>query len=400
MLAIGLLGAIMVAIVLVVYGSYFFFILKNKKTIGAYTASITGTQNTAAVNHNLNDNPNVSIIVSTFNEENVIERKIKDISKLNYPANKMEILVYDDSSSDMTQMIAEKAIKESGLDGTVIRSVSRLGLNRSINVAVAKAKHNIVCITDSDVLLEKDALKNAVVVLKKFEHAGGVTGHILPVFEGEGVAQNTESSYRDFYHTSMLAESSIHSAFPGNGPLIVYDKSQVPSPIPLDYGSTDGNIAMNIIRNGYRFLYVPNAIVYEPSPENLKQHRLQKVRRAKRLLQVFLKNRDVALNSQFGSFGRMIFPLKLLMFALCPTLIFVGFALIALFVILSNDLLLQALTGIVLTGLLTLTLVFKRVGRITSSFVLHQFYLIVGLLTSIRKSVYWKTIERKTKLNF
>jgi cellulose synthase/poly-beta-1,6-N-acetylglucosamine synthase-like glycosyltransferase len=182
----------------------------------------------------------VSIIVSTFNEENVIERKIKDISKLNYPANKMEILVYDDSSSDMTQMIAEKAIKESGLDGTVIRSVSRLGLNRSINVAVAKAKHNIVCITDSDVLLEKDALKNAVVVLKKFEHAGGVTGHILPVFEGEGVAQNTESSYRDFYHTSMLAESSIHSAFPGNGPLIVYDKSQVPSPIPLDYGSTDG----------------------------------------------------------------------------------------------------------------------------------------------------------------
>jgi cellulose synthase/poly-beta-1,6-N-acetylglucosamine synthase-like glycosyltransferase len=161
-----------------------------------------------------------------------------------------------------------------------------------------------------------------------------------------------------------------------------------------------GNIAMNIIRNGYRFLYVPNAIVYEPSPENLKQHRLQKVRRAKRLLQVFLKNRDVALNSQFGSFGRMIFPLKLLMFALCPTLIFVGFALIALFVILSNDLLLQALTGIVLTGLLTLTLVFKRVGRITSSFVLHQFYLIVGLLTSIRKSVYWKTIERKTKLNF
>jgi len=381
--------------VVFVYALYFQFILRNKKSIANFNESLL----TAQDSNKDSDLVNVSVIISTFNEAKVIERKISNVSQLNYPKSRLEVIVYDDASSDETFKIADKALKDEMLLGTVIRSPNRLGLNRSLNIAVSQAQHNVVCITDSDVLLDKDALRNAVKVLQQYEGAGGVTGHIQPVFEGTGVAQTSESSYRGFYHISMLAESSLHSAFPGNGPLIVYDKSRVPGEIPRDYGSTDGNIAINVIRKGLRFLYVPNSIVYEPSAENLEQHRLQKIRRAKRLLQVFLKNRDIAFDKNYGRFGSIIFPLKILMFAICPTLVFTSLALIAAYVLLSQNIILYALSGfVIMLGLVT-AIVSKHISGLLSSFILHQFYLVIGLLSSFKKSVYWKTIDRKTKIS-
>jgi cellulose synthase/poly-beta-1,6-N-acetylglucosamine synthase-like glycosyltransferase len=387
-------GLVMLSIVVVIYGLYFKYVLGRKDLISSFVNSLLNFQ--CSADSNLSD---VSIIVSTFNEAKVIDRKIENISELNYPKEKLEVIVYDDASSDGTAEIAEKALREKKLDGNVVRNLNRIGLNRSLNAAVAQAKYNLVCVTDSDVLLDKDALRKSVSALQGFRNAGGVTGHIEPVFEGKGVAQNSERSYRGFYHESMLAESALHSAFPGNGPLIVYDKTKIPSSIPKDYGSTDGNIAINVIRNGFRFIYVPNAVVFEPSPENLSQHRLQKIRRAKRLLQVFIKNRDISFDRKYGSFGRQVFPLKLLMLTLCPILLLTSFFFIGAYVALSRNTLLYSLTGTFLIGTSISLLSSKRVGSFFSSFILHQLYLVIGLFSSFRKSVYWKTIDRKTRLN-
>ncbi len=388
------LGLALISTAAAVYGLYFGFVLKRKESIADFLKSLQTFQGTADANLS-----NVSIIVSTFNEAKVIERKIDNISELNYPKDKLEVLVYDDASSDGTAEIAEKKIKEKMLYGKVIRNLNRMGLNRSLNDAVTKAENNLVCITDSDVLLEKNALRNAVSALKGFKNAGGVTGYIQPVFEGQGVAQRSETSYRGFYHESMLAESALHSAFPGNGPLIVYDKSKVSSPIPKDYGSTDGNIAINVIRQGYRFIYNPNAIVFEPSPENLKEHRLQKIRRAKRLLQVFIRNRDITLDSKYGAFGRIVFPLKLLMLGLCPVLFIAGSAFLVSYVVFAQDVWLYTLAGTVLIMTSVSSFAVKPIGGFLSSFILHQFYLVIGLFSSFRKSVYWKTIDRKTRIH-
>ena len=391
MLIVGLVGLAFLAVVLSVYGVYFFKVMRNNKL---YKSLIV-----AAPPKDLQELPPVSIIVSTYNEANVIERKINNISSLNYPQNRIEVIVYDDASTDQTGLIAERALRERNLAGKLIAGSNRIGLNRSLNIAITKATNNLVCVTDSDVLLDKDALINAVAVLQQYEGAGGVTGHIEPVFQGQGLTQEAEISYRDFYHASMLAESAIHSAFPGNGPLIVFDKSKVPYLIPADYGSTDGNIAVNIIRQGFRFIYVPNSIVYEPSAENLRQHKMQKIRRAKRLMQVFLRNRDIAFNDSYGSFGRLIFPLKLLMLALCPTLLLAGMSLLVIAVILSQSIPFYIAFSVFLLTVVVVALVSKRIAGLIFSFFFHQVYLVIGLFSSFRKSVFWKTIDRKTSLN-
>ncbi len=396
MLIIGLIGIFLLAIVVVVYATYFFTVLQ-KPLVAAPTNSEIVAQ--GAVVSPPSVLPSVSIIVSTFNEASVIKRKINNISNLNYPHDRLEIIVYDDASSDQTCDIARNVILERNLIGKVISNPSRIGLNRSLNLAIAIAKYNLVCVTDSDVLLEENALKNAVTTLQQYSTAGGVTGHVQPVFENHGITQQSETSYRGFYHVSMQAESLLHSAFPGNGPLIVFDKSKVPFSIPNDYGSTDGNIAINVIRQGLRFIYVPNSIVYEPSAENLPQHKMQKIRRAKRLLQVFIRNRDIAFNARYGKFGRLIFPLKLMMFVLCPLLFFVGLFLLGIAVIFSQNIPVYLVSGLSIIVVSLVAFYSRKIGGLISSYLLHQFYLVMGLFFSFKKSVYWKTIDRKTSVN-
>ena len=331
MLELVLFGLLALGLGIGVYAAYFFLVLNNQKGIESFNTKLSELQKRDV------DLKPVSIIVNTFNEARVIERKLVNISKLNYPLDKLEVLVIDDDSSDGTYAIAEKTLADLGLSGRVIRNSKRIGLNRSLNTAMNQASYNYICVTDSDVMLDSFALRNSVSVLMGFEQVGGVTGKIEPIFHGAGLAQSNESAYRNFYDNSMLGEAALHSAFPGNGPLIVFDKSLVPTTIPVDYGSTDGNIAMNIINSGHRFVYVPNSLIFEPVPENMGQQRLQKVRRAQRLIQVFIHNRKIFLNGDFGKFGRIVFPLKFSMIVLCPLLLVFGFGLFMFGLALSSN---------------------------------------------------------------
>lgn len=379
--------------VIAVYVSFFILLYRFSKAKSTYVSKV------AEVEKSLIDLPAVSIIVNAFNESRIIGRKIADISKLDYPPEKVEVIVIDDNSIDNTGVLAEKALAESNLKGEVLRNSERLGLNKSLNIAFAKARNSLICVTDSDVLLEPSALRKSVSVLKNFENAGGVTGRAVPIASTSNAAISTENSYRSYYDRSMLSESSFHSAFPGNGPLIVFDKTTMNPSIPEDYGSTDANIAMNVIKSGKRFLYVPDAFIYEPVAESFRDQKLQKVRRAQRLIQVMLHNSNVFGNKKYGKFGTRLFPLKFLLFVICPTLTLLGAILFSLFLA-FNPVPFPLQIGLLLSFSVSLAvLAFSHSVRdFFFSYVSHQLYLIIGLFSALRKSSFWKTIDRKQNL--
>jgi cellulose synthase/poly-beta-1,6-N-acetylglucosamine synthase-like glycosyltransferase len=375
-------------IVLVTYLLYFTIIYRNTDHVTQYLTKLRALQQlTGAL-------PKVSIIVSAYNEAKVIRRKIQNIAALDYPPEQIEVIVLDDCSQDATGDIAAHTLKEYRLNGRVIRTPTRLGLNQSLNHAFQEARHPYICVTDSDVTLETKALKNAVTVLAHFDDAGGVTGRIVPVHHQVGVATNSESDYRVYYDRSMLTESAFHSAFPGNGPLIIF-KSFPHASIPVNYGATDANIVMNVIKQGKRLLYIPNAIIYEPVPETLSQQRLQKVRRATRLIQAFIHNTDVFLNGVYGRFGQLIFPLKFLLHVLCPLLLVAGVLAFIPFITLYAS----PVTQFIVAGLLGVAVVVvarsRKIRSFVLSFLFHQIYLVLGLVSLPRQSRTWTTIDRR-----
>ena len=377
------------AIVFTIYGLYVALVLKNAKT-SEYIQLI----NQALMNSlDYQSLPNVTILVPTYNEEAVISRKLQNIADLNYPIEKFEVLLLDDCSSDRTCEIAQNMFKKLGLCGKIIRNPHRMGVNASYNKGVPNASSSLILRTDADVVIEADALEKAVQIISNIENVGGITGTMAPIIDKITAATGVENSYRTLFDQMSIAESALHSTFPGGGGFVLLRKSCF-SPISPNHGSTDGNISLSIIEKDFRYIYVPHTFSRETIPHRFTEQMRQKGRRASRLIQSTLMNKDLLFRREFKEFGMVIFPLRFAMLAICPALIAVG--LISTFFLI---LLYSAVLALLLTFTCFLSIYVGAKRNIhylnsVASLVIHQFYLLFGLLSLGKARGTWKKIER------
>ena len=375
----------------IVYVLYFLFVLRNPKK-EEYLKLI---ENAFKKELSLRHLPTVSILVPAYNEEGVISKKLQNISALDYPHEKMEVIVIDDCSTDKTANIAQQSFDKFSLQGKVIRNDKRLGVNACYNLAVSESKGNLILTTDADVTIENDALMKGVKIFESLENVGGITGKMIPLSNDFTPAVLVEKSYRSLYDSSSTTESAIHSAFPGYTCFTLLKKSTF-SQLPLHYGSSDGNISLAIIKKGLRFLSVPGIFFYEPISFRLKEQRRQKIRRAARMIQSILANKNMLFKDNYGSFGKIIFPLRFAIMIISPLLFFLGLAATILATMYVSTSLGLSLTLIFLfcTYLGTKTSVSKL--TLFSSLVIHQFYLLLGLFSSQKRMTVWRPVERSS----
>jgi uncharacterized membrane protein len=125
------------------------------------------------------------------------------------------------------------------------------------------------------------------------------------------------------------------------------------------------------------------------------EQRRQKIRRATRLIQSTLLNREIMFNKQYGVFGKIIFPLRFLMMTVCPLLLLlsvVSYLVVACLVSTIVFVFVALLAGLVLIlGAKTDI----KILNLIASFLIHQVYLVAGLFLSRRKMAVWKKIERR-----
>jgi biofilm PGA synthesis N-glycosyltransferase PgaC len=372
-----------------IYGLYFLLVIKTSKT-KEYLKSI---DESLRENLSIQEVPGVSILVPAYNEEEVVTRKLRNIAALSYPNEKLEVILIDDCSTDKTADVAERAFKDLNLRGKIIHNEERMGVNASYNIGVAQCNSELILTTDADVTIDSEALIKGVRILAYFKKAGGVSGKMIPISSDATPAVNMEEPYRRFYDSMSTAESAIHSTFPGYTCFTLLRKSSFSS-LPTRYGSSDGNISLATIRKGLRFLYVPSILFYEPISLKVSEQRRQKVRRAARLIQSILANKDMLFKKRYESFGRTIFPLRFAMMIVSPLLLFTGFAAIILATVFISMPL-----GLLLVFLLSLcTYLGAKINvyrlNLLSSFVMHHFYLLMGLFSSQKKVTVWRPAER------
>jgi len=105
------------------------------------------------------DFPSLSVLISAYNEEEVIEAKIRSIMDSDYPADKIEILSGSDNSSDQTNEILLRLEKDHPMLKAFIFK-DRTGKPGVINRLAETARGEILVITDANVMLDSDTLKN------------------------------------------------------------------------------------------------------------------------------------------------------------------------------------------------------------------------------------------------
>jgi len=125
--------------------------------------------------------PEVSIVIAAYNEEKHIGRKIENCLALNYPRDKLEIIVVSDGSHDRTKEIAGNFQTNS------VRLLSyeqRKGKAHALNLGVSQAKGDVIFFTDARQTLEKESLRELVANLND-PKVGTVSGELVLLEKGE-----------------------------------------------------------------------------------------------------------------------------------------------------------------------------------------------------------------------
>jgi biofilm PGA synthesis N-glycosyltransferase PgaC len=376
---------------LIIYFLYFVLVLRTKKKED-YLRGLAAIVESPTDREKL---PNVTVLIPAYNEEETLYNKLKNVSEFDYPPDKIEVFVLDDCSTDKTPEIAESGLREFHLKGRVIRNEHRSGVNVSYNKAIAQVTSEYILTTDADARIPRDSLLKAVKVLSNLEDVGAVAAKMIPVYDKSSSATRAAEAYANSYYTMLVAESSIFSTFPGSTSCLLMRKSAF-SPISTSFGSSDGNISLTIVKNGFKFILAPSIVYYEPISTSILEQRRQKIRRATRLIQSTLLNLNMLLKKKYEEFGRVIFPLRLLMMTVCPILTLVS---IFMLFVLTYFVSIFALVTLVLLALLILSVgasTSVKICNLIVSFLLHQTYLSIGFLSSFRKVKVWKKIERSS----
>jgi len=251
--------------------------------------------------------PTASLIIAAYNEEAVIKEKIENSLKLDYPEDKLEIIVFSDASTDRTDEIvrsfANKGVK-------LLRIEGRKGKTFCQNEAAKMATGEILVFSDANSMYQLDAIKKLV---RHFTdpNVGCVSGELRYQSGPESV--KGESVYWRYEQLLKRLETSISSVVSANGAIYAVGKSCY-VPLPADVIS-DFVEPLELIRNGYRVVYEPEAIASETTAADSEREFQRRVRIVTRSVQSLLRYRsllDLLNPFQNGVFSIQLWSHKVL----------------------------------------------------------------------------------------
>jgi cellulose synthase/poly-beta-1,6-N-acetylglucosamine synthase-like glycosyltransferase len=209
--------------------------------------------------------PSVTVIVAAYNEEGVIEQRIENLRALDYPADRIEIVVTSDASSDGTEELAARA-------GVRVVRNPRGGKVAAQNHAVRETSGDVVAFTDANSTWAPDALRALVRSFGDPEIAY-VCGR-LNVQTDDG--RNKEGVYWRYELGVRAAESRIDSVTGGNGSIYAVRRADYVEVDPR-FGH-DLSLPYLMVQRGRRAVYEPAANAYEKATPTTEDEYRRKVR--------------------------------------------------------------------------------------------------------------------------
>ncbi|TWU54497.1 Poly-beta-1,6-N-acetyl-D-glucosamine synthase [Rubripirellula tenax] len=216
--------------------------------------------------------PSISVIVPAHNEAAVLEAKIENVRQLDYPADRIELLIFDDGSSDETAQIAEA---HAGERVRFFRGETRSGKANAVNRLVDEAAHKMLLLTDANVSMNPDSVSQMVRHLSD-PAVGAVTGEVRLVGSDKEF-RSGEMLYYRLERRIQNAESSVGSVMGVDGAMYVM-RRELFGTLPSDTILDDFLISMNILRAGKRIVYEPMATAVETGTPSARQEFNRRIR--------------------------------------------------------------------------------------------------------------------------
>jgi biofilm PGA synthesis N-glycosyltransferase PgaC len=196
--------------------------------------------------------PSMTVVVAAYNEAAVIERKVADLRRQDYPG-RVRVLVVADGSTDETAARARAA----GAD--VLHKPGRAGKSAAVNRGVAVSDTELVVLTDANCLLRPGSLR---ALAEPFaDPAVAVVGGVKAV-DGDSTQGRSEGLYWRFESMIQAAESELGVVPGAVGELIALRRRRVRA-IPAGVINDDYHLACSALADGHRVRSAPEAVASE-----------------------------------------------------------------------------------------------------------------------------------------
>ena len=216
--------------------------------------------------------PTVTVVIAARNEAASIGARLDNLAALDYPMERLDVVLASDGSEDATVAIANA--RAEGRRVTVL-DLDRVGKADALNAAVARATGEIVVFTDANTAFAIDAVR-ALVAPFADPSVGGVAGNQVYTRAGGGPGDAGERSYWDFDRLLKRAESAAGSTVSATGAIYALRRELVPTIVA---GVTDDFYTSTaVLDRGYRLVFAPGAVAYEPPAKTANREYGRKVR--------------------------------------------------------------------------------------------------------------------------
>lgn len=286
-----------VLIFLSVYVQIFFLItfIENRKKILKIEDS----------DFELESYPSVSVIVPCFNEEKSIEKNINSLLNLDYPKDKLKIIIIDDGSKDKTWEIVQKF---NGISNIKLIHKANGGKYTALNLGLEYIDTEFFSCLDADSIVEPKAMKR---IMKYFSEPD--TMAVIPsALVATSInfiqkAQKAEYNMAVFLKKIFSLMGGLHVT-PGTLP--VYRKKVFEMIGEFKYGHSgeDMEMAFRMQKNHLKIVQCREAFVYTIPPDSIKMLYKQRVRWLSAFLQNIIDYRSMLFRKRYGNFAWFTLP--------------------------------------------------------------------------------------------
>lgn len=201
--------------------------------------------------------PTVTLLIAAYNEQAVIAEKLENSLALEYPRDRLQILVAVDGSDDGTAEIV-RSYASRGVE--LSYNLARNGKMAAINRAMAKATGEIVLFSDANNLYEANVIRELVQPFQD-PRVGAATGAKI-IASGDGALGESEGLYWKYESFIKQQETRLGSCMAVVGEVLAMRRNLFEAP-PDYIINDDFYMAMRLIPQGYRVVYTPQARSYE-----------------------------------------------------------------------------------------------------------------------------------------
>jgi cellulose synthase/poly-beta-1,6-N-acetylglucosamine synthase-like glycosyltransferase len=257
--------------------------------------------------------PTVSIAVPCWNEGKTIENTLDSLCALNYPHDKLSIIVIDDGSKDDTyRVVAEYIGRHKETDITLLKKENG-GKHTAVNLALHHAKGEFFGCLDADSFVGRDTLRTIIAYFMHHKEAMAVTPCIHVASPTTLIQRMQAIEYLlGVFLRKAFGQLDAIQVTPGPFSIFRREVFSVIGEYRKAHNTEDFEITLRMHKAHMKIMNSHKALVYTVGPSTAKGFFYQRLRWARGFLENSLDYRDLFFKKEYGNFGMFTLPMAFL----------------------------------------------------------------------------------------